>query len=268
MALALGRWLDPVLDLVFPAVCPVCLDRSDEPAQRPFCGPCWRALPVGLGPGCPVCGEPFPGLGGALPCDACRRAPPPYAFARAVAEYRDGMREAIHALKFGSRPVLAHAARPPPGRASGPVPCRSPPADWAEGLVPVPLHPARLAERGFNQAELLAAPCGARWRVPVLSRALIRARATLPADGSRPRGATPERPGRVSGAPARRGPGPAAPPRGRRPHHGGDRRRGRPRPPRRRAPPPSASWPSRASSGTDAARPRAAGRPSRAALTL
>jgi ComF family protein len=179
MALALGRWLDPVLDLVFPAVCPVCLDRSDEPAQRPFCGPCWRALPIGLGPGCPVCGEPFPGLGGALPCDACRRGPPPYAFARAVAEYRDGLREAIHALKFGNRPLLAT----PLGRLLAEAGARAlpvPPADWAEGLVPVPLHPARLADRGFNQAELLATPCGARWRVPLLPRALIRARATLP----------------------------------------------------------------------------------------
>ena len=107
MALALVRWFEPVLDLVFPVVCPVCLTRSDEPAHRPFCGACWAALPVGLAPGCPVCGEPFPGLGGTLPCDRCRRSPPPYAFARAVAEYRDGMREAIHALKFGGRPVLA-----------------------------------------------------------------------------------------------------------------------------------------------------------------
>jgi ComF family protein len=179
MALALGRWLDPVLDLVFPAVCPVCGDRSDAPAQRPFCGPCWRGLPVGLDPGCPVCGEPFPGLGGVLPCDACRRAPPPYAFARAAAEYRDGMREAIHALKFGARPVLAA----PLGRLLAEAGTRAlpvAPPEWVDGVVPVPLHPARLAERGFNQAELLAAPCGARWRVPVLTRALVRARPTLP----------------------------------------------------------------------------------------
>ena len=116
MALGLVRWFEPVLDLVFPVVCPVCLARSDDPAHRPFCGPCWAALPVGLGPGCPVCGEPFPGLGGALPCEACRRTPPPYAFARAVAEYRDGMREAIHALKFGGRPGPGDAARAAPGR--------------------------------------------------------------------------------------------------------------------------------------------------------
>jgi len=179
MALGLVRWFDPVLDLVFPVVCPVCLSRSDDPAHRPFCGPCWTALPVGLGPGCSVCGEPFPGLAGALPCDACRRTPPPYAFARAVAEYRDGMREAIHALKYGARPVLAM----PLGRLLAEAGARvlpAPPGDWADGLVPIPLHPTRLAERGFNQAELLAAPCAARWRVPVLGRALIRTRPTLP----------------------------------------------------------------------------------------
>jgi ComF family protein len=179
MALAVARWFDPVLDLVFPAVCPVCASRSDDPAHRPFCGPCWTALPIGVGAGCAVCGEPFPGLAGRLPCDACRRAPPPYAFARAVAPYRDGMRAAIHALKYGRRPVLAA----PLGQLLAEVGTKAVPVvlgDWADGVLPVPLHPARRAERGFNQAELLAAPCAARWGVRMLPRALVRARPTLP----------------------------------------------------------------------------------------
>jgi ComF family protein len=179
MALAVARWLDPVLDLVFPAVCPICATRSDDPARRPFCGPCWAALPVGVGPGCPVCGEPFPGLPEGLPCDACRRLPPPYAFARAVAPYRDGMREAIHALKYGRRPVLAA----PLGRLLAEAGPRAVPValrDWADGVLPVPLHPARRAERGFNQAELLATPCAERWRVPLLTKALVRVRPTPP----------------------------------------------------------------------------------------
>jgi len=49
-----------------------------------------------------------------------------------------------------------------------------------DGIVPVPLHPARLAERGFNQAELLAAPCASHWGLPLLTRTLVRARATRP----------------------------------------------------------------------------------------
>jgi ComF family protein len=177
--MALTRWLDPVLDLVFPAVCPVCATRSDDPVRRPFCGACWAALPIGLGPGCAVCGEPFPGLGGALACEACRRAPPPYAFARAVAAYETGMREAIHALKYGGRAAVATPlgqllAETGPGVAPAPL------DEWADALVPVPLHRARLAERGFNQAEVLAQPCGVAWRLPVLERALVRTRPTAP----------------------------------------------------------------------------------------
>lgn len=178
-AASVARWLDPILDLVFPAVCPVCETRADLAAHRPFCGACWTALPLGIGPGCLVCGEPFPGLAGVLPCEACRRAPPPYAFARAAGVYEHGLRAAIHALKYGRRPAVAA----PLGRlladvAPGALPVALP--DWADGVVPIPLHPARLAARGFNQAELLAAPCAARWRVPLLARALIRVRATSP----------------------------------------------------------------------------------------
>jgi predicted amidophosphoribosyltransferase len=34
-------------------------------------------------------------------------------------------------------------------------------------LVPIPLSPARLADRGFNQAQLVADACGREWRLPV-----------------------------------------------------------------------------------------------------
>jgi ComF family protein len=100
-------------------------------------------------------------------------------FARGIAPYRDGMREAIHALKYGRRPVLAT----PLGRllaAVGPEVAPVALRDWTDGLVPVPLHPARHAERGFNQAELLAVPCAARWRCRLVTRALVRVRATVP----------------------------------------------------------------------------------------
>jgi predicted amidophosphoribosyltransferase len=46
-------------------------------------------------------------------------------------------------------------------------------------LVPVPLHPARRAWRGFDQASLLAGTAGAAWGIPVLP-ALERRRDTPP----------------------------------------------------------------------------------------
>jgi ComF family protein len=177
----MGGWLDAALDLLFPAVCPVCHARSDDRRHRPFCLACWRALPLLVEPGCRVCGRAFVGLPADYACDACRRTPPPFAYARAVAAYRDGMREAIHALKYGGRRAVAP---PLAGLLAAAGPPLLPAATGAEApfdaVVPVPLHPARLAERGFNQAELLAAPCARRWARPLLTRALVRVRATRP----------------------------------------------------------------------------------------
>lgn len=45
-------------------------------------------------------------------------------------------------------------------------------------VVPVPLHAARLAERGYNQSALLAQPIATRLGVPCRARALARSRAT------------------------------------------------------------------------------------------
>lgn len=49
----------------------------------------------------------------------------------------------------------------------------------ADVVIPVPLHPERLAKRGFNQAELIAGTFAATWGVPC-SAALIRVRSTKP----------------------------------------------------------------------------------------
>ena len=45
-------------------------------------------------------------------------------------------------------------------------------------MVPVPLHPARLAERGYNQAALLAGGAAAELGCPLHARALARTRHT------------------------------------------------------------------------------------------
>lgn len=45
-------------------------------------------------------------------------------------------------------------------------------------LVPVPLHPRRRRERGFNQSELLASALARRSRLPLAARALVRRRDT------------------------------------------------------------------------------------------
>ncbi len=89
------------------------------------------------------------------------------------------MRAAIHALKYGGRTVVAGPLAGLLAEA-GPRLLGGVPRERVDALVPVPLHRGRLAERGFNQAELLARPCARRWGMPVLSRALVRTRHTRP----------------------------------------------------------------------------------------
>jgi ComF family protein len=45
-------------------------------------------------------------------------------------------------------------------------------------IIPVPLSPSKLRDRGFNQCEVLATQLSKFWRVPVISDALARVTAT------------------------------------------------------------------------------------------
>jgi ComF family protein len=88
--------------------------------------------------------------------------------------YEGELRKAVHALKYDGVRVLAPDLAPLLAET------------WreesftADAIVPVPLHPRRLRERGYNQAELLAVALGAAAGVPVWSRALRRVRHTAP----------------------------------------------------------------------------------------
>lgn len=57
-------------------------------------------------------------------------------------------------------------------------------ASWAaykqiQALVPVPVHPSRRRERGYNQAEEIAKRLGKIWGIPVLKNGLKRVKKTV-----------------------------------------------------------------------------------------
>jgi ComF family protein len=108
---------------------------------------------------CAACGEP----NGAAFCDGCRRALQAHAPARLIAgvpllvagRYDSPLSDAIVRFKYEGR---AELARPLAAELTPRVLASSLPPDAV--LVPVPLHPKRLAERGYNQAALLAHELG------------------------------------------------------------------------------------------------------------
>jgi ComF family protein len=167
-------WALAALDLVFPALCPVCGATLADGRRDPLCGACWTAVPRIEPPCCERCGLPL-AAGGPGICAGCLAAPPDWDWARAAAEYTGVIRDAIHALKFEGTRALAR-----PLAALVLAQCRGVVGGDVAGLVPVPLGRAREHERGFNQAALLADRLGAGLDLPVRPRWLRRVRATTP----------------------------------------------------------------------------------------
>jgi ComF family protein len=143
-------------------------------------------FPIQSGPLCARCGDRLtaPGFDSSIGglCRACRLAPPPFVRAVAFGPYQGRMKAAIHALKYdrlhpaarGLGRMLAEAIAQLAGEA---------PAEML--VVPVPLHRSKYAQRGFNQARLLAVHAlnslrntHPEWRLTLASSTLMRLRAT------------------------------------------------------------------------------------------
>ena len=77
----------------------------------------------------------------------------------------------MHALKYGRLPRIADDMAVAMNRVAEV-------ADVSSVLVPIPLAPKRLRQRGYNQSEALARALGRQWKVPVLTDVLARTRET------------------------------------------------------------------------------------------
>lgn len=171
------KLVDPVLAVVFPGRCPACQRHLTQPSRGPLCAGCWQALPRHRGPLC-TCGVPRPTLASG-DCGRCRRGLSPVAAGASLGPYEGSLRIAIHELKYrGRRRVAARLAEalllsPEVRRILTPEAI----------LVPVPLHPRRRRERGFNQSEVLAAEVAVRTGLRAEVAALVRRKDTPPQTG-------------------------------------------------------------------------------------
>ena len=142
-------------------------------------------VPVLSGPACRRCGDDLDSATEPL-CRACRLAPPAFERAVAYAFYqdgmRDGMRNAIHALRYDRM----HPAAKRLGRMLAQAIAQLAGEAPAEMLVvPIPFDRSRRRERGFNQARLLAMQAmqalrasHPEWKLTIAPATLMRLRAT------------------------------------------------------------------------------------------
>ena len=161
--LVLEMW-GGVLDLVYPPVCLLCRRDLDEKAVSEvkltaLCDDCLREMPLLEPPFCPQCGEQITRF--RERCEDCEAETVfPFVWRQAAGAYRGNLQRAIALYKYAGKSALSEplgrlmveslAIRAVPLRVSELGEVRK----WI--VVPVPLHPSRQRERGFNQAERLA----------------------------------------------------------------------------------------------------------------
>ena len=166
---SLARFVDAVLVVLLAPACAACASCSST-RRRPGLPRCWRSILPLTPPLCDRCGDPLPAwraissrwraarAAGARPVSSIAR--------RAIGAYDGALRAIVHALKYDGRRSLARPLARADARAA-------PTCSTARRcVVPVPLHPSRRRERGFNQAADLAR----HLRLPVVPRAAARSR--------------------------------------------------------------------------------------------
>lgn len=165
-----------LLDLCLPVSCADC-QRIDTYPQRFWCSECWGKIPRVASPLCPRCGRPFkdsPASPDHL-CGDCIEAGFHFDSARSAAVHEGTVRVRIHQFKFGAQmrwaPCLVELLENTYAGWGLPAP---------DLIVPVPLHPKRLRQRGFNQSAVLAAEFGRKIKAPVSFDAIARKIQTQP----------------------------------------------------------------------------------------
>ena len=163
--------------VLLPATCKLCQSVVEDLRLGVVCQSCWNSVSLIEDPFCEVCGYAFPSktiaTDGAV-CGSCRRGLYRFDVARAWAPFRDSVKEIIHQLKYGCHPSLA---RPLAVRLADAYETHRHrlQADW---LIPVPLHPARKRERGFNQSGEMARHFSRIAGIPLAQHWLLRTRPT------------------------------------------------------------------------------------------
>jgi competence protein ComFC len=157
------------VSLFYPPACEIC-GISVSPKEY-LCPACHAKAPRITRPFCEKCSEPFSGaMEGPFACGNCANQTLHFEAAISVYRARGIVRELIHDFKYKQRSHLRHLVA---GWLSAVFADDRLQGRQFDLIVPVPLHPARQRQRGFNQAALIAgliAPRAGSAVKPVLDR--------------------------------------------------------------------------------------------------
>ncbi len=167
----LTKTLRRLFHQALPSTCLLCGHFTQQSSH--FCSACYADLPK-LPPHCQRCLRALPA---GKVCGACLSQPPPFDHIHALFPYQGPIIQLIIQLKFQQQ--LAHA------RAFADLFITAIRDTWyvdkplPDIILPLPLHPTRLRERGFNQAVEIAKPIASALQLPLDRDGMKRIKATL-----------------------------------------------------------------------------------------
>ncbi len=172
ITLQVNGWLKHAHDWLLPARCILCGRAGHN--GRDVCQCCAMELPY-LRSACRRCAIPLsePGI-----CGRCQQKAPSFDSAYAVFDYGPPVAQLIQGLKFNGKLYNARLLGVLMAERLAQVT-----ADAPDMLIPVPLHPVRLRQRGFNQALELARPVAQVLGLPLQPEFCRRRLATTPQTG-------------------------------------------------------------------------------------
>ncbi|WP_420237845.1 ComF family protein [Telmatobacter bradus] len=183
--------VDALACAIFPSPCALCGHPLPRFNSVPICDVCWAEFVPVREPVCLRCGDALHAASSVSTlCRCCRSVPPLFTRAVAYGPYQGRMREAIHALKYvGIRPLAGKLG----GFLAQAIARLAEEAPQKMLVVPVPLHRSKHAQRGFNQARVLAAAAltvlrrsHPDWHLRLAPETLLRQRATQSQAGLTP----------------------------------------------------------------------------------
>lgn len=131
---------------------------------------------------CAICAAQIPGCDLSRTCGRCQKQPPTFDHVSAALVYTEPADRLIHDLKYNSKLYLA---RPLGDLLAKSIVLKH--GDLPDVLLPVPLHPARLRKRGYNQSLEIARPVSQRLGLGIDPHLVSRVRNTDPQTRLAPR---------------------------------------------------------------------------------
>lgn len=142
--------------ILFPQYCVLCQSRVKN-SQKSICANCIHDLPWQLANACPQCG-----LAAATNtlCGHCLKSPPAFDATHALFRYHHPIDTVLQKYKYGNALTIAELF----GKL---LSDHRQASELPDLLIPMPLHPQRLQERGFNQALEIARIVARQLSIPL-----------------------------------------------------------------------------------------------------